>query len=467
MEDAPAIPLAHFAYELLPVRQVPIDGSGLPAELPTLRLFTPRIAYAPNGTPSWIELPLGVARMYDAALPLGLGTLRIPDVRSVVGLLELHRSLLKLVEPRHELALISASTDELGMVHLRFQQLYANVPIWGADLYVHLRHNGELVLVNGRYYPTPVGVPTQPKLSPAEAVKRATAAVERITVVEPLPETLVDITGAEQARTQLVIFPHPLSGSLRLCYEVTLLANAVEEYLVFVDALSGEIVWQLFNTRTLLPYAPHPSVITKPQPRLPSTLKQRSPATPQMPGRFVDATAADYFGTQRSLRVYRHDDGMHFMIWDLPSFNPSGSNPPRQIRGGAVSLTANNQEFNRNTTLYHITSPTNTWDDRVAVSAHYHAFVTDRYFHTTHSRNSYDNQGGTVHSILHFTQNGQPADNAFWNPGLNIMAFGDGYQYFYPLAASLDVVAHEFTHGVTQYAANLVYQFQSGALNES
>ncbi|MEN3026464.1 MAG: M4 family metallopeptidase [Chlorobiota bacterium] len=465
--DAPAVPVAHFANEPLPARQVQVETSGAPVQIPTLRLLTPRIAYAPSGAPSWIELPLGVARMYDAPSPLGLGTQRIPELSSVLGVLEQHRSLLKLAEPRRELELISVSTDELGMVHLRFQQVYAGIPVWGADLYVHLRQNGELVLVNGRYYPTPVGVPTQPKLSPAEAIEHAVAAVEQITAVEPLPEELLNLTGAEQARAQLVIFPHPPSGSLRLCYEVTLIANAVEKYLVFVDALSGEVVWRLLNTRTLLPYTPHPSVITKPKLRLPSVPKQHPLATPQMPGRFVDATAADYFGTQRSLRVYHHDDGVHYMIWDLPSYNPNESNPPRQIKGGAVTLTANGQELSRNTPLYHITSTTNTWEDRVAVSAHYHAFLTDRYFRTTHSRNSYNGQGGTVHSILHFTENGLPADNAFWNPGLNVMGFGDGYRLFYPLAASLDAVAHEFTHGVTQYSANLVYQFQPGALNES
>ncbi|MCT4583869.1 MAG: M4 family metallopeptidase, partial [Peptostreptococcaceae bacterium] len=32
---------------------------------------------------------------------------------------------------------------------------------------------------------------------------------------------------------------------------------------------------------------------------------------------------------------------------------------------------------------------------------------------------------------------------------------------------ALDIVAHEMTHGVTQYTANLKYENQSGALNES
>ena len=43
------------------------------------------------------------------------------------------------------------------------------------------------------------------------------------------------------------------------------------------------------------------------------------------------------------------------------------------------------------------------------------------------------------------------------------MVYGD--EYGFPLAD--DVVAHELTHGVTQYESNLFYYYQSGAINES
>ncbi|MFC1476183.1 M4 family metallopeptidase, partial [Candidatus Zixiibacteriota bacterium] len=56
-------------------------------------------------------------------------------------------------------------------------------------------------------------------------------------------------------------------------------------------------------------------------------------------------------------------------------------------------------------------------------------------------------------------------DNAFWN-GWG-MWFGDGRLSFEPVAKSLDVVAHEMGHGVTDYTVNLEYMSQSGALNES
>ena len=50
-------------------------------------------------------------------------------------------------------------------------------------------------------------------------------------------------------------------------------------------------------------------------------------------------------------------------------------------------------------------------------------------------------------------------DNAFWDG--TQMVFGDGY------AGADDVVAHELTHGVTQYTSGLLYYYQSGSINES
>jgi Zn-dependent metalloprotease len=49
------------------------------------------------------------------------------------------------------------------------------------------------------------------------------------------------------------------------------------------------------------------------------------------------------------------------------------------------------------------------------------------------------------------------------------MVYGDGGRLFKPgsLTTALDVIAHELTHGVTQFTANLDYAGQPGALNES
>ena len=61
---------------------------------------------------------------------------------------------------------------------------------------------------------------------------------------------------------------------------------------------------------------------------------------------------------------------------------------------------------------------------------------------------------------MHFCEKpGEQFNNAYWNG--DQMVFGEGY------AAPLDVTAHELTHAITDRTADLVYECQSGALNES
>ena len=57
-------------------------------------------------------------------------------------------------------------------------------------------------------------------------------------------------------------------------------------------------------------------------------------------------------------------------------------------------------------------------------------------------------------------------DNAFWDGTQLVFGDGDG-EIFDRFTKPMDVMAHEFTHGVTQFTAGLIYQGQSGALNES
>ncbi|MGB1297791.1 MAG: M4 family metallopeptidase [Psychrobium sp.] len=59
---------------------------------------------------------------------------------------------------------------------------------------------------------------------------------------------------------------------------------------------------------------------------------------------------------------------------------------------------------------------------------------------------------------------GRNYENAFWNG--QSMTFGDGASYFHPLV-SLDVSAHEVSHGFTEQNANLQYSEQSGGMNEA
>ncbi len=78
-------------------------------------------------------------------------------------------------------------------------------------------------------------------------------------------------------------------------------------------------------------------------------------------------------------------------------------------------------------------------------------------------RNGIDAAGGPMRATVHF---GEDYDNAFWNGEQMVFGDGDG-EVFVGFTGSLSVIAHELAHGVTQHEAALVYEGQSGALNES
>ena len=92
------------------------------------------------------------------------------------------------------------------------------------------------------------------------------------------------------------------------------------------------------------------------------------------------------------------------------------------------------------------------------------------FYKEVFGRNSLDDNGMTLLSSVHVGEldgegSYQPLDNAFWDGGQ--MAYGDGDgTIFERFTRSLDVVAHELTHGVQSFASNLDYRGQSGALNE-
>lgn len=127
----------------------------------------------------------------------------------------------------------------------------------------------------------------------------------------------------------------------------------------------------------------------------------------------------------------------------------------------------------------------NVWTDGALVDAHAYAGYTYDYFFTRHGRRGLDNADIPIHSITHalrredwvFYSSGT-VDSFFANAfyyGDGIMYYGDGlppgvnyfgYNVSY-LAGGIDIVAHELTHGVTDYSSALIYRNESGALNEA
>jgi bacillolysin len=127
----------------------------------------------------------------------------------------------------------------------------------------------------------------------------------------------------------------------------------------------------------------------------------------------------------------------------------------------------------------------NVWTDGALVDAHVYAGYTYDYYYSRHGRRGLDNADIPIHSITHALLRD---DWVFYTPGTvdsfftNAFYYGDGIMYYGDglppavlyfgqhvnyLAGALDIVAHELTHGVTDYSSSLIYQGESGALNEA
>ena len=89
--------------------------------------------------------------------------------------------------------------------------------------------------------------------------------------------------------------------------------------------------------------------------------------------------------------------------------------------------------------------------------------LTREFFSAVFDRNSIDDRGMRLDGYVH---RGRNYNNAFWDGREMVFGDGDGV-LFADFTASLDVIAHELAHGVTEHVAGLVYSMQPGALNES
>lgn len=344
-----------------------------------------------------------------------------------------HKELLQIASPTTEFEVKAIESDLVGKTHVRLLQQYRGIPIWGSDVVVHLNEFG-VEAFNGRYERTPQLESIEAKVSPDEVLETVEADLRTFTTIEVLSERAKELIHHEDRVVELIIYP--THKKQYLAWKVSYFASLSNHWEYFVDALTGQILHKYQH------------------------ICKDGPAT---------ATAQDLKGINRTFNTYEYGNAFLMLDTQQPMFNAAQSNLPDDPAGGILTLDLNDNPLNAiNSQLQHASSSNNNWSgQRTAVSAHYNAAVCYNYFRNTHQRNSLNGRGGTIISIINIAESdGGGMDNAFWNG--HFMGYGSGRTAFIdPLAKSLDVAGHEMTHGVIQNTANLVYQYQSGALNES
>jgi Zn-dependent metalloprotease len=326
-----------------------------------------------------------------------------------------------------EMKLLITKTDELGYSHDRYQQFYKGVPVEGAVYLIH-SYNGITSTGNGMIIKG-MNASATPAFNANTAIDKAIQIVnaQRYMWDSPANEQMIkrmkkDDNATYYPKAELVFIDKNFSGDVSkfiLAWKVDVYAEKPLSYQnLYINAISGE----LYHKINLIRIGD-----------VPGTAHTKYSGIQAIT---TDSTSAGSYRLRESGRC-----GLE--TYDMTTTTNYAS---------AVDFTDSDNDWNN----------INAAQDEVATDAHFGAEKTYDYYLTKFGRDSYDDDGAPLFSYVHFDVG---YANAFWDGSKMTYGDGDGVQTG-PFTA-LDVCGHEITHAVTEHTANLVYQDESGALNEA
>lgn len=356
--------------------------------------------------------------------------------------------LMKIKDPLNEFSIKSSMTDDLGMTHVRLQQKVKNINVYGAEIIIH--GSGQTFdFLNGSYYPTITMEQVIPSLLSDVALSNC---VKDMGTVQTYKHKTGPIFGQLKTSNELVIYPY--EGAFYLAYHISTYKNLVERWEYFIDANTGDIINKF---QSICKFHNHKHTLGESCSQTESLM---------LDGK-ATANALDLFNVNRQINTYQVGSKYYLIDGSRDIFSSTIAQLPNDPSGviwtiDAFDTSPQSDNFNYD----HVTSNNNAWNNKTGVSAHYNGGKAFEYFRNIHNRQSINGSGGNIISLINVAdEDGNTMGNAFWNGAA--MFYGNGDAAFQSLARGLDVAGHEMTHGVIESTANLEYQGESGALNES
>ncbi|UNO43346.1 M4 family metallopeptidase [Streptomyces sp. MST-110588] len=380
--------------------------------------------------------------------------------------------------PGRDLTPVRTTTAAGGRETVRLQQKYRGVPVLGGQYVVQMeRKDGDRVVTgtSGKYF-TGLRTGTTPEVAEAVAVERAVDAVRAELEKKAFSgrgkgkdggtgeEGEPSLTGASHG---LVVLPLG-AGVLTRHVTVRGMDPASGEPVlreVYLDARAGYPVLQYSGIKTFgtpggIPASARAGTAGE------ESVTHRQPGAAQ-PGPGVPGSGVKLDGRSVELQVARDEGRNAYVMRDHSRMQNSSGNvlDTWDARGKWVDDVLGKWPAD----LLEFSSPTPAFGtdatESGAVDAHWAAGKVYDYYKSKHGRDSLDGHGMAIHSLVGVSDFGLPFVNAFWDG--QKMVYGNGDAEYRPLAAGLDVVGHEMTHGVVEHTAGLVYAGQSGALDEA
>jgi thermolysin len=319
-----------------------------------------------------------------------------------------------------------------GRVTERADQYYRGVRVFGADISRQLDAQGVALSMFGNVYDG-IAVSIDPRLAPEDVRQRVDA--------------LAGTAQAEDNAPELMVLPRDGGASFRLAWRMRAVTAKADIIQYFLDASSGDVLMEYSDRQTQ-------SAVGRATGVLGDSKK-------------ISVTGSSGSFTARDLLrppLVETDDMKGDPLRSLAYLNGS-------LQLGAGDIAADSD---------------NNWTDGAVNDAHVYSGFTYDYFFKRFGRRGLDNNNIRIRSLVNpvrrtstdfaqfFNRFPDFFVNAFYAGG-GVMVYGVGLppgftlggQSWNHLAGALDVVGHELTHGVTQFTSDLIYQNESGALNEA
>ena len=338
------------------------------------------------------------------------------EVATAMEFFESNRTSFKMSDPITELKASRIDKDPIGMQHVRFRQSYNGVRVFGGDLIAHFSTDGVLKTVNGNYE-SEINLRIKPAILADDAATIAVSDLESFFA-----------TGTPD-QPELIVFRW--NDSYYLCWRFYVITTAkMGRWEYFIDANDGSVIFKANRIMSDEAIGTGNSVLGQPR-------------------NHIDTW---YNDTEYQMIDYTRqaNNDIHGHGGQMPDGNVIQTYEASTSIPGDIA-----------------TDGDNNWSSTMmqgpAVDAHVYTAVMYDWLINDFGRNSYDDAGASMYSSVNYSAEGN--NNAYWmGSQILILSYGAGWR---SLAGCPDVIAHEWSHAVTEYSSGLIYQKESGALNES
>lgn len=309
----------------------------------------------------------------------------------------------------------SVGTERVGLTGttvVKFRQILNKIPVYGSLVSMELDDNNEVIAINSAIG-TPQAVSPLADISAVEAMKVVEAAADTSAPAGTVPRLNYYFDEEGKWRLAYIVENMPMKGHDR--------PNPLCD--VIVDAHSGQLIARL----------------------------------PRTPG--LSVVAIDGLGVDQ-----------HIAVSDVGHMTVGLRDPELNVHTFDFGF-ADPSHFADQLPGNYVVANGSAWEP-MAVSAHANATRVARFLRGVLQRQNIDNKGGPLYSTINCVVGSESSGvnewkNAYWNSVQMVYGQARVDGQLLSLATSLDIVAHEMFHGVTERTARLEYARQPGALNES